>query len=75
LKKKKKLPKYVIIILRYVLQVHQATGERNFHIFYQLLEGADEATLKRFSLEKTPDRYFYTAQVQFVKCTICTLIC
>lgn len=50
-------------ILNYLLEksrvVHQAQGERNFHVFYQFLEGADDETLRRMQLKRNPNEYVY----------------
>lgn len=42
--------------------VHQATGERNFHIFYQLLASKDAKLLSRLSLSPDARSYHYLAQ-------------
>ena len=39
------------------------TGERNFHIFYDLLAGGDGALLNRLELEPNPMDYHYLSQV------------
>jgi myosin-1 len=39
--------------------IHQNPRERNFHIFYQLLAGADDEMLAKLQLKRNLDTYFY----------------
>uniref|UniRef100_A0A8B9RG90 Myosin IHb n=1 Tax=Astyanax mexicanus TaxID=7994 RepID=A0A8B9RG90_ASTMX len=58
-------------ILSYLLEksrvVHQNHGERNFHIFYQLVEGGEDELLHRLGLERNSENYMYLVEGECVQ--------
>jgi len=57
-------------ITQYLLEksriVTQASEERNYHVFYELLAGLDQQLRDKYGL-LTPDKYFYLNQVRGIR--------
>lgn len=51
------------------LMSYSFLGERNFHIFYQLLHGGGEQLLENLELEWESSQYFYLNQVYYQQFT------
>ncbi|XP_078337010.1 unconventional myosin-Ic-like isoform X3 [Crassostrea virginica] len=58
-------------ILNYLLEksrvVHHSDGERNFHIFYQLIAGGTPLLLSKLKLTKDAENYHYLTQGKSVR--------
>ena len=48
--------------------VTHSSDERNYHVFYELLEGFDNEEKRKYGLT-TPEKYFYLNQVLLKKQT------
>ena len=59
-------------IQQYLLEksriVHQASGERNYHIFYRLLAGLSKRELEQLYLSGNPKEYHYISQGNCYTC-------
>jgi len=59
------------VILNYLLEksrvVRQTVGEENFHVFYELIYGADPSLLGELHLSQDSDDYRYT-EAQVSRC-------
>ena len=57
------------VILNYLLEksrvCYQSVGERNFHIFYQIIKGASSSELDSLHLNNKVESYYYLNQVSY----------
>jgi len=68
------------VILNYLLEksrvVRQTAGEENFHVFYELIYGADPSLLSSLQLTADVDDYHYTrSQVSYGFASVCLSEC
>ncbi|CAD5117530.1 DgyrCDS6295 [Dimorphilus gyrociliatus] len=62
------------VITNYLLEksrvARQSDGERNFHIFYQILSGAGTSFLKSLKLQRNPAHYHYLSSNSMTECLL-----
>lgn len=54
-------------LLEKVRLVTQNKGERNYHVFYQMLAGGADADISRWAVDRDPNAYHFLAQSGCVK--------